>query len=620
MIIYQNDAIGFCSAVDENTIVNDIELKFQSNYGRKVGVSEKRSWNNSLRFMETILRKSNVPDDCGVLIEYNIPSTSKRIDFIISGHDQGDNANFVIIELKQWDEAGATDKEDIVTAFIGGKVREVPHPSYQAYSYKKYLIDMNEAVYKDNLIPQSCAYLHNYTRRKPEPMISRQYKDIIEDTPIFFSEDAGKLEAFIHKYVGKGNGLDILYQIENGRIKPSKKFVEYVSDMFDGNEVYTLLDEQKVAYESIITCVKSATAKTTIIVNGGPGTGKSVVAMNAFVELLKRKKNLKFVAPNASFRTVMVDMLSNNTRHSKKRLGVLFSGSASFYNSLDDEFDVLVVDEAHRLKKKGAFQYKGENQVEDVVKSSRINVFFIDDNQRIRPEDVGTVAEVKAIAARYKSEVIEVKLEAQFRCAGAEGFLNWVDHTLQIEDTANFDGWDGDTFDFMIVDNPNILLEKIKKKNEEGFKSRILAGYAWSWTSEKNGNSNAEVDDVKMQEFDFSMPWNSRSNQSPWAMDNEKMNQVGCVHTSQGLEFDYVGVIIGNDLRYNPDTMKIYASYDDYYDAMGKKGLKENPEELTRLIKNIYKILISRGMKGCYVFCRDKNLQEFLHSRLSNMH
>ncbi|SFL55974.1 DUF2075 domain-containing protein [Pelosinus propionicus] len=615
MIIYQNDAIGFRTAVDENRIADDIELKFQSNYGRKVGDSERDSWAKSLKYMESILRNSKVPDDCGVLIEYNIPSTNKRIDFIISGYDQDGNANFIIVELKQWSVANATDKEDIVTTSIGKKVREVAHPSYQAYSYVKYLSDMNEAIYKDNLKPYSCAYLHNYKRKNSEPLLFEQYKTIIEETPIFFAKDTKKLEEFINKYVGKGNGLDILYQIENGKIRPSKKFVEYVSEIFDGNKVYTLLDEQKVAYESIIACVKSATAKTTIIVDGGPGTGKSVVAMNAFVELLKRKKNLKFVAPNASFRGVMIDMLSNNNKRSKKRLGALFSGSASFYDAKNDVFDVLVVDEAHRLKKKGAFMYKGENQVEDVVKASRINVFFIDDNQRIRPEDVGTVAEIKSTAAKYKSEVVEVKLEAQFRCAGAEGFLNWVDHNLQIKETANFDGWDRDTFDFMIVDDPNILLEKINKKNEEGFKSRILAGYAWPWTSEKNGNPNAEIDDVKMQEFDFSMPWNSRSTQSPWAIDDEKMNQIGCVHTSQGLEFDYVGVIIGNDLRHDPDTMKIYSSYDDYYDVMGKTGLKEKPEELTYLIKNVYKVLMSRGMKGCYVFCRDKNLQDYLCNR-----
>ncbi len=615
MIIYQNDVVGFRSAVEENSIVYDIESQFKDKYGRKVSDSEKRSWNNSLRFMETALRKSEVPGDCGVLIEYNIPLTSCRIDFIVTGHDEQDDANFVIVELKQWETAESSNKEDLVTTFTGGRLREVTHPSYQAYSYKKQLVDMNEAIYNSDLNPHSCAYLHNYTIKNPEPLNEIQYQEIIHDTPIFFSSDAKKLQDFIKKYVGKGNGLDLLYQIEKGKIKPSKKFVEFVSDMFSGNEVYTLLDEQKVAYSNIIKYAGDADKKTTIIVNGGPGTGKSVVAMNSFVTLLEKQKNIKFVAPNASFKTAIVDMLANNRKNSKGRLKSLFTGSATFYDAIPDQFDVLIVDEAHRLKAKGTYMYKGDSQVDDVIRSSIVNVFFIDDNQRIRPNDEGSVEKLKEIAKKYNSEVVEVELKAQFRCAGAEGFLNWVDHNLQIEETANYDGWDDDVFEFSIVDNPNSLRQIINKKNEEGFKARMLAGFAWPWTSEKEGNADAGVCDVKIEEHNFEMPWNSRLSQYSWAIEDKGENQVGCIHTSQGLEFDYVGVIIGNDLKYNPDTMEIYANYGDYYDTAGKSGLKEKPEELTKLVKNIYRVLLSRGMKGCYIFCRDKNLQEYLKVR-----
>lgn len=619
MIVYQSDVIGFRTAVDSNRIVKDIEQQFNDKYGRKVSVPEKRSWNNSLRFMETVLRLARIPDDGGVLIEYNIPSTSKRIDFIVSGHDEKDNANFVIVELKQWETAEATEKEDIVVAYTGGGFREVAHPSYQAFSYKKYLMDMNEAIYSSNLNPFSCAYMHNFPRRNPEPLLNSQYMDIVEDTPVFFVEDTEKLKQFLQKYVGKGKGKEILYQIENGKIRPSRKFVEYVSSMFEGNEVYTLLDEQKVAHANIIRYASTATEKTTIIVNGGPGTGKSVVAMNAFADLLESGKNIKFVAPNASFRTTIVGMLAKNTKHSAKRLNAIFSGSGSFFDAYPNEFDVLVVDEAHRLKKKGAYMYKGISQVEDVIKASLVNVFFIDDNQRIRPDDEGTVDTIKAVAGRHGSQVVEIELLAQFRCAGAEGFLNWVDHNLQIQETANFDGWDGDTFEFAIVDDPHTLTNLITEKNTDGYKARLLAGFAWPWTGESDGNPNAEISDVEIQEHEFAMPWNSRRDQYTWAIDNTKVNQIGCVHTSQGLEFDYVGVIIGNDLRYNPLTSEVYASYGDYYDSSGKKGLKENPAELTKLIKNIYKVLLSRGMKGCFVYCRDKNLQDYLRGRLKGM-
>lgn len=616
MIIYKNDVDGFRDAVDSNRIVPDIVKEYTEKYGRKVNDNERKSWNNSLKFMETALRKSDVPGDCGVLIEYNIPSTSKRIDFIVSGHDEEGNANFVIVELKQWEKADATKKEDLVTAYVGGGVREVSHPSYQAYSYKRFLADMNEAVYTKNIQPYSCAYLHNYISKHPEPLTLPQYSEIIMDSPVFFSQDINRLEAFIKKYVGKGKGKDILYQIENGKIRPSKKFVEYISEMFDGNEVYTLLDEQKVALSNIMEYALDSKQKTTIIVNGGPGTGKSVVAMNALVQLLKHGLNPKFIAPNASFKETIISMLSGSRKYSKKRIAALFSGSGSFWNALDDEFDAMIVDEAHRLKKKGTYMYKGISQVDDVIKASRVNVFFIDDHQRIRPDDEGTVDRIREVAEARDSEVIYVELEAQFRCSGADGFMNWIDHTLGIRETGNFDGWDEGTFEFELVDNPHDLVNKIREKNSIGFKSRILAGYAWEWTSAKDGNPNSEIEDVTIEEHCFSMPWNSRSSQYTWASDDDKQDQIGCIHTSQGLEFDYVGIIIGNDLRFNPMTNEIYGSYLDYKDTTGKKGLKEDPSELTRLIKNIYRVLLSRGMKGCYVYCRDSYLRDYLESRI----
>lgn len=619
MIIYQSSALEFRNSVDNNQIVFDIEKQFIEKYGKHVSDSEKSSWNNSLKFMETIVRNSKVADDCGVLIEYGIPASSKRIDFVISGCDQQDEANFVIIELKQWSKAQATDKLNVVQSYVGSNVRDLTHPSYQAWSYKQHIMDMNEAVYSQNIIGHSCAYLHNYQESKPEPLTQSQYQEIIKESPIYFRQDHLKLQDFLYKFVGKGKGLEILYRIENGKIKPSKKLIDYVSSMFAGNKEFIMLDEQLVAYSNIIYAAKEAKCRTTIIVKGGPGTGKSVISMNAFGELLKNEKNIKFVAPNASFRTVILESLVKNKKQGRQRMSGLFAGSSSFYNTPEKTFDVIIVDEAHRLKGKGAYMYQGINQIEDIIHASNINVFFIDDNQRIRPDDIGCVNEIKKIADRYKSKVIEFELEAQFRCAGAEGFMNWVDHTLQIRDTANYDGWDKGTFDFAIMDTPNAVYEKIKEKTKNGKNARMLAGFAWKWTADKEGNNNGQIDDVVIEKHQFRMPWNARSNSTTWAIQEGGIEQIGCIHTSQGLEFDYVGVIIGDDLKFNSSKMELYSSYDNYFDAMGKRGLKDNPVELIKLIKNIYKVLLSRGMKGCYIYCCDKELDGYIRGRLSKM-
>lgn len=618
MIIYSSSASEFREKVDSNLLTLAIEEAFVRKMGKQPNLGEIRAWNNSMQFMERVIRNSKIADDCGIMIEYNIPATSRRVDFIVTGQDEAGNNNFIIVELKQWDSAKATDREDVVLACVGGREREMTHPSYQAWSYKQHLEDMNEAVQSHQLHSYSCAYLHNYRTQEPDPLQSEQYQSIIQKAPLFKSEDTLKLQEFIHRHTGQGSGINLLYLIENGRIRPSKKLIEHIDGLFKGNAEFTLLDEQKIAYESIMSAARDITKKKTVIVKGGPGTGKSVISMNVLGGLLKNKLNVKFVAPNASFRSAMVETLVKQQSKNKSRARNLFAGSGQFYNSPNNFFDVLLVDEAHRLKGKGAYMYQGVNQIEDIIKSSKVNVFFIDDYQRIRPDDIGSVEEIERIARNNGSEIFEYTLSAQFRCSGAEGFLNWIDDVFQIRETGNFNGWDLDTFQFVILDNPHSVYDHIKKKVTEGNKARMLAGYAWNWTDAKNGNPNGEIDDVDIPEHQFKMPWNGRA-LSTWAIDERGVEQVGCVHTSQGLEFDYVGVIIGNDLKYDPNSNHIYADYDEYKDKLGKRGLKDDNHQLTKLIKNIYKVLISRGMKGCFLYCRDPELQKYLKAQLGRI-
>ncbi|PEI55988.1 ATP-dependent DNA helicase RecG [Priestia aryabhattai] len=569
-----------------------------------------------MQFMEKIIRNSGVADDCGIFIEFNIPNTRMRVDFIIAGCDKKGNENFVIIELKQWSSANATEKKDVIT-YVGGGNKQVAHPSYQAWSYKEHLINLNEGIHTNNLNGYSCAYLHNYIERELEPLKEEQYSDYLEQSPIFFSNDYKNLQEHLFTLVGEGDGMDILHTIATGKTRPSQKLIDHVTGLFKGNQEFVLLDEQKVAYETIMSLVTKQETKKTIIVKGGPGTGKSVISMNSLGTLLNRGFNAKFIAPNASFREVMLERLIKENPMDRARIKGLFSGSGQYYNCKLNSFDVLIIDEAHRLKRKGAFQYKGENQVEDMIKTAQISIFFVDDTQRIRPEDIGTVDEIKRVAAQYDSEVHEVELEAQFRCAGADGFINWTKDALQIEETGNFNGWDKQAFEFKVLDTPQEVYAKVKEKNDEGYNARMLAGYAWDWTSQKQGNGNGEINDVKIPEHLFSMPWNARSLSTTWAIKADGINQIGCVHTSQGLEFDYVGIIIGNDLKYDNASGYLYADYSEYKDKMGKRGMKNDNEQLTELVKNVYKTLLSRGMKGCYVYCRDKKLEAYFKERLT---
>jgi uncharacterized protein len=599
MIIYQNNVKGFRDEVDNNQIADVMVAKYKLSFKKSPNPAEVNSWRASLKYMETALRKADTHDECGVLIEYNIPSTMKRVDFIIAGKGDDAGSNIIIIELKQWQEIQFSEVRHLVRTHIGGGLRDTVHPAQQSRSYRNFIENMNEAVEQKSIKILSCAYLHNYKRRQPEPLLDSRYNEIIDDTKIFLQEDGNQLAEYIKKYVGHGKGMDILYDFENGRIRPSQKLMDSVGEMFQGNSHFVLLDEQLVANEAILHYTADNRKKRTIIVTGGPGTGKSVISMNIFGQLLQKEKNVRFVAPNASFRSVMTEYLALSKVSSKKRIDFLFMGSGQFLDAAPNEFEVLVVDEAHRLKGKGAYQYFGANQVEDIIKASTVNVFFVDDTQQIRPTDIGTEKEIARVAKSLGSEVITYKLEAQFRCSGNDGYINWLDNTLQIRETANFDGWENGDFEFKVFDDPNILFDAIKDKHNQGLVARVLAGYAWKWTSEKDGNNDAQVADVTIDKYGFAKAWNSRKTSTLFAVDPNGIDQIGCVHTTQGLEFDYVGVIIGNDLMYDPKTLTFTAQPQNYYDTTGKKGLKDDPAKLTEYLKNIYKILMTRGMKGC---------------------
>lgn len=613
MILYQGTAKEFVEIADTNQIVPKLEADFKEKLGRKIPQAEISAYQNSLPYIARVIYRSGIADDCGVLVEYIIPLTSNRIDIVIAGEDDDGNKNFIVVELKQWQSAEASPGHGIVRTALGGGMRETTHPSYQADSYRSFLADFNEYISSGELKAYSCACLHNYAQKNPEPLLSEQYAEIVESSPIFFRDDQEKLEDFLLRYVNKGRGADILYQIESGKIKPSKKLIEHVSELFKGNQAFILLDEQKVAFENARTVANDTDTKSIVIIKGGPGTGKSVISVNLLGQLLKDGLNSIFIAPNASFREVMVKRLARE--HPRTRVNNLFKGSGGFVDTDPNTFDVLIVDEAHRLKKRGAFMYRGENQVKDIVRAAKTSVFFIDDDQAIRPEDVGSIREIKRIAEEYEVDVHEIELTAQFRCSGAEGYINWLNHMFQLEDTANFDGWEDGSFEFKIFDDPNDLRKAIKDKDAAGEDARILAGYAWKWTSANDGNPNAEVEDVEIPEFDFRMPWNSRSVGNVFAVDPAGINQVGCIHTTQGLEFDYVGVIVGKDIIFNPETMEFETDYNEYKDVQGKRGLGDKPKELNRLVRNIYKVLMTRGQKGCYVYFVDKEVEEYFKSR-----
>lgn len=623
MIIYSTSKKAFIKDVLNNKIDQKIYETFKDKIG-KSSISQINSWSNSMMYMNNILIQSEIPDDVNIAIEYQVPNTSKRVDFIIAGLNQDDQESVIIVELKQWSEVEKTNKDGVVKSYVGKGLRELTHPSYQAWTYALLIKEYNETVRNDNIQLYPCAYLHNYPRKKhDDPLIDAFYQEYMNEAPAFLRDDTEELSNFIKKYIRKGDQKDILYRIDHGRIKPSKSLGEQIGSMLNGNKEFYMIEEQKVVYEELMSLVQTIDddQKKTVIIKGGPGTGKSVIAINLLVELInKYQYNTQYVTRNSAPRTVYSALLKGFRK--KSFIDNLFKGSGAYVNAEKDYFDCLIVDEAHRLNEKsGMFYNKGENQIKEIIHASKLSIFFIDEAQKVTFKDKGSIDEIYHWAKKQHSNVYEMELTSQFRCNGSDGYLAWIDNLLEIRETAN-DMLDSNEFDFRVFDNPNELRDFIFEKNKINNKARLLAGYCWDW--EKSQRNDTDHHDIIIEDYNFSMSWNLGSDGMQFIIKEDSVHEVGCIHTSQGLELDYVGVIIGDDLRYEngriiTDVSK-RASTDQSVKGW-KSGLKKNREETLRLtneiIKNTYRTLLTRGMKGCYIFCTNQQLKKYIMSKMN---
>lgn len=620
MIIYDNTKSAFNNDVISNQIINKIYEAMRSK-GFGASPSEINSWNNSMNFMRNILDTDKIPNDCQIALEYTIPFSRKRIDFMICGYDQNNNKNILIIELKQWSNTKTSDIYDHVISFVGKAERELLHPSYQAKSYEYTMFTFLSVIQNGNIKSSSCSYLHNANKKDNLHLLDKTKYSYVDECPVYFRDDFIELQDKIAYFVNKGNGKEILYAIENSKIVPSKKLIDVVAKSISGNSEYMLIDSQKFVYENIMAKVNDK--NNIFIINGNPGTGKSVVALNLLAEMLKHKKLVTFVAPNSAYRNNLVNAIKIDKTISKDQKFIfneVCKGSGNFYNAKENIFDWLIVDEAHRLKNSSAYMYNGNNQIEDIIKVAKNVVFFVDDKQSIRYEDIGSTKNIIEIAKEFKKNIFtgsDYKLETQFRCAGAQGYINALDTILQLEETGNFYLNENSEYDIRICDTPQQMQELIEQRIQEGYtKSRIVAGFAWEWKTK-----NMQIDelvfnkDIVIEEYNYEIAWNYNDGKMLWATRDDGIMQAGCIHTSQGLEFDYCGVIIGNDLAIDENNI-IFGNIKEYKDISGKKNLKDKPELLSQYIKNIYKILLSRGQKGTYIFIRNNELREYFKKHI----
>lgn len=617
MLVYSGDKRTFVEDVRKNRIADRILEALARRGQGSVSESERRSWDQSLQYMKNVLEADDIPADAGIALEYRIPQTAKRVDVIVSGRDADDRAACVVVELKQWERVAATGKDAVVRTVLGGAERETTHPSYQAWSYAVLLEDFNETVQAERIRLAPCAYLHNCSDGSGAG--GPHYQEYLDRAPLFLKQDMERLQRFIRKHVRHGDRDRVLYRIEHGRIRPSRDLANSLAALLEGKREFLMIDDQKLAYEAAleVTELGHAGRKQVLIVEGGPGTGKSVVAVNLLVELIRRYRNVHYVTPNRAPRQIYEGRLTGTM--TKSRFSNLFKGSASYDGSNENELDVLLVDEAHRLLERSQYQRKGANQIRDIIRAARASVFFIDEAQQVTWNDTGSPAEIKAWARSEGATVHWAALQSQFRCNGSDGYLAWLDRVLGIRDTAQ-DDLTGIDYRLEVVDSPTALRERIRGLDRAGHKARLVAGYCWDWASKRD----PAAWDITLPEHGFAMQWNLNDDEGRYIDRPHSVEQAGCIHTVQGLELDYVGVIIGPDLVVRDGRILPRPEHRARTDRSlhgYKSARSRNPAaadaRAAALIRNTYRTLMSRGLKGCYIYCTDAETQAYFKQQVA---
>jgi DUF2075 family protein len=600
---------------EDETLVSKLAEQMHFQIGSFPSESEKRSWKNSLRELSDLLIDAGL-DKINMLLEYQLPYSSKRVDAVIVGSSPKTKSPVIMaIELKQWTDATSVDGTNEVVTIGAYGDRPVLHPATQVKQYCEYLVDFNRFASSDSAKVYGIAFLHNWLNQRNVAIDSVNPADI---SMLFLGSERAAFINFLKDRISHEKTSEFTDDFLKARIAPTKQLLAFAADEIRNREQFHLLDEQQVAFSLVMKAVRDAeiaNTKTAVIITGGPGSGKSVIALSLLGELSRRGKTCLHATGSRAFRNSLRKVAGARAPQVQK----MFSYFNSFMTSDINSLDAIICDEAHRIRETSANRYTkaelrtGTPQLHELLQVARVPIFLLDSNQVVRKGETGTPEYIESEAKKLGLKTIRVDLDGQFRCGGSRLYENWIAGMLNLDGNKHFPWEDDPNFVVQVANSPEEMEKLLRRKNEEGYKARITAGYCWTWNDpHKDGTL---PNDVVIG--NWVKPWNVKSDRPVggylsgelWAIDPKGFDQIGCVYTVQGFEYDWNGVILGPDLVWRKDKW-IAVPSGSKDPAM--RGVEASNYE--RLIKNTYKVLLTRGLIGTFLFSVDSETQEHLKS------
>lgn len=613
-MLFRDSAAAVAAECLSGALFFRLTEQFARVHGHRPSSSEVRSWERSIPVLASALNEAGL-GQVEMLLEYGLPLNSKRADAVLAGvHPKTGLPSYVVVELKQWSSA-EPDDDDPSLCRIDAYARAVLNPVDQVRGYCKYLISFNGALAEHPERISGAAYLHNATEFGVSGLFEAEQDQYGQ---LFIGARRGEFIDFLCTRLGAASGAAAADELVDGKIGPSKQLMAMAAQEVREREQFVLLDEQRIAYRTVLNAVRRAKRsdhKEVVVVTGGPGTGKSVIALSLLGELYRQGTTALHATGSSSFTTTMRKVAGAR----KREVQDLFKYFNSFMAAERNSLDVLICDEAHRMRETSANRYTsasnrtGKAQIEELIDAARVPVFLLDEHQVVRPGEMGTVAEIEAAAAKKGLRCEVVPLDSQFRCGGSDAYLRWVVRLLGLE-PGGPEVWEpDDRMQLMLADSPQEMEAFLDGRRSQKYSARIAAGYCWKWTKKVPPGQSLPAD---VSIAGWQRPWNVFGDRAVggappaalWATDPAGFGQVGCVYTAQGFEYDWSGVIIGPDLVWRGDRW--VADRTASKDPVFKKSTSD--ADVDRLIRNTYKVLLTRGMIGTVVYSTDAETRQKL--------
>ncbi|MDO5628235.1 MAG: DUF2075 domain-containing protein [Mobilicoccus sp.] len=594
------------------------QLAFRT--GTRASRGEMRSWSRSIPALRADLMDAGL-GDVEVMLEYQLPLTSKRADAVLAGRHPATGApSYVVLELKQWSEAERFEDSDTLVRIAAYGQTAVLHPGLQVEGYCTHLMDFATALAENPHELGGATYLHNATDHGVDDLFLRAQT---ETSRVFTGQRRADFHDYLRGRLAPGeSGVEAADLLTSSRTQPSRKLLAVAADEVQRREQFILLDEQRAAHEHVLHAVeraRRANTKTAVIVTGGPGSGKSVIALSLMGELSRRGTTVMHATGSRSF----TQTLRKVAAHRAPRVRQLFTYFNSFMTAEQNGLDCLILDEAHRIRETSVSRYtrrelrdKGRPQIDELLSAARVPVFLLDEHQVVRPGETGTADEIEAFAHRSGLHVERIDLDTQFRCGGSQLFVDWVLRLLDLA-PGGATPWTGDDgFEVDVVDSPDELEARLAGLAGEVFTARMAAGYCWPW-SDPTPEGHL-VPDVRID--GWARPWNLKGDRAVggappaalWATDPAGFGQVGCIYTAQGFEYDHAGVIFGPDFVRRDGRWVVVREANRDPDFRNRRTVDD--ATFARLVRNVYKVLLTRGMRTVTLYSTDPQTRTFLRS------